>query len=55
MDWLVCKSQVCKFVLIEFAQSIKQQVNKDPKFDDNFYVWRQLEHFEYEMIHAKMV
>ena len=23
--------------------------NKHPKFDDNFDIWRQLEHFKYEM------
>ena len=52
MDWMVCKLQVCKLVLIEFALLKKQQVNKHPKFDNNFDNQHQLEHFKYEMIHA---
>ena len=27
----------------------KQNVNKHPKFDDNFDIRQQLEHFKYEM------
>ena len=49
---MVCKLQFCKSVLIEFALSKQQQVNKHPKLDDNFDLQRQLEHFKYEMIHA---
>ena len=41
--------QICKSVLIEFGQSKLQKVNKHPKFDYNFDIRRQLEHFEYEM------
>ena len=52
MDWMICKLHVCKLVLIEFVLSKQQQVNKHPKFDENFNIQRQLEHFEYEMIHA---
>ena len=40
---------VLKSVLIEFAPSKQQKVNKHPKFDYNFSIQRQLEHFEYEM------
>ena len=35
--------------MIEFAPSKYQKVNKHPKFDDNFDIQRQLEHFKYEM------
>ena len=48
-NWPVHKSQKCKSVLIEFAPSKQQNVNKHPKFNDNFDILRQLEHFEYEM------
>ena len=51
MDWKACKLQVCNLVLIELAQA-ELEVNKHPKFDNNFDFRRQLEHFEYEMIHA---
>ena len=44
---MVCKLQVCKLVLIEI-----ENINKHSKFDYNFDIQRQLEHFEYEMIHA---
>ena len=37
---------------MEFATSKQQKVNKHPKFDDNFDIQGQLEHFEYEMIRA---
>ena len=50
MYWIVCKLQVYKLVLIEFALSKYQQANEHPKFNDNFNIWCQLEHFEYEMI-----
>ena len=35
--------------MIELAPSKQQNVNKNPKFKDNFDIWRQLEHFEYGM------
>ena len=43
MDWPVCKLQVC------FAQEEKQKVNKHPNYADNFDIWHQSVHFEYEM------
>ena len=52
MDLPACKLQFCNLLLIEFAQAEQQNVNKHPKFDNNFDIRRQLEHFEYEMIHA---
>ena len=36
-------------VLIEFAPSKKQKVNKHPNFDNIFDMQRQLEHFQYDM------
>ena len=42
-------NSVCKSVLIEFAPSRYQKVNKHPKFDNNFDIRRQLEHFEYDI------
>ena len=30
----------------------KKEVNKHPKFDENYDIQQQLEHFEYVMIHA---
>ena len=41
--------QICKSVLIEFAPSKWQKVNKHLKFNNNFDIHCQLEHFEYEM------
>ena len=41
--------QICNYVLIEFAPSKQQNVNKHPKFNDNFNIRRQLEHSEYDM------
>jgi hypothetical protein len=35
--------------MIELVPSKLQKVNKHPKFDDNFNIQRQLEHFEYDM------
>ena len=32
---------------------LKKRVNKHPKFDENFDIQHQLEHFEYVMIHAQ--
>ena len=53
MDWTVGKLQVCNLVLIEYAQAEQQKVNKHPTtFDANFNIERQLDHFEYEMIHV---
>ena len=52
MDWMVCKLQVCKLVVIDFALSKCQRVYEPPNFDDNFNIPHQLEHFEYDMIHA---
>ena len=49
MDWPVCKLQVPNLVLIKFAQAEQQKVNKHPKFDNNFDIRSQLEHFKYEM------
>ena len=43
------KLDLCESVWIEFAPSKYQKVNKHSKFDDNFGIQRQLEHFEYEM------
>ena len=48
MDWPVCKLQDCNLVLIWFAQAEFQKVNKHPKFNYNFDIWRESEHFEYE-------
>ena len=33
----------------------KKEVNKHPKFDENFDIQHQLEHFEYVMIHALII
>ena len=52
MDWPVCKLQVCNLVLIKFAQAEFQKIDNYSKFDVNFDIQRQLEHFKYEMIHA---
>ena len=52
MDLPVCKLRVWNFVLIQFVQAEYQKINKHPKFDDNFNIWHQLEHFEYEMNRA---
>ena len=49
MDWPVCKLQVCNLVFNKFAKAEHQKVNKHPKFDANFDIQRQLEHFEYDM------
>ena len=49
MDWPVRKLQVCNLLLILFAQAEQQKVNKHPKFDNNFDILCQFEHFEYEM------
>ena len=45
----VHKLQMCKSVLIEFAPSKWQKVNKHSKFDNNFNIQLKLELFEYEM------
>ena len=52
MDLPVCKLQACNLVLIEFTQEEEHKVNKHPKFNENFDIRRQLEHFKNEMIHA---
>ena len=52
MDWTVCKLQVCYLVFDEFTKAEYQRVNKHLKFDANFDIWRQLEHFEYDMSHT---
>ena len=36
----------------EWGYSAENKVNKHPKFDENFDIQHQLEHFEYVMIHA---
>ena len=38
--------------MIEFAQEEWQKVYKLPKFNDNFDIRRQLEHYEYEISHT---
>ena len=48
MERPFCKLQVCNLILIEFAQA-ELEVNKHPKFDNNFDIRRQLEHFLYDM------
>ena len=48
-NWPVHKLQICKSVLIEFEPSKEQEVNKHPKFDNNFDIRRQLQHFKYDM------
>ena len=48
-NWSVHKLQMSKSVLIEFAPSKLQKVNKHPKFNNNFNIWHQLEHIEYDM------
>ena len=53
MDWSVCKLQVCNLVFNTFAQAEQQKVNKHPKFNANFYIRRQLKHFEYDMNSTK--
>ena len=35
--------------MIEFAPFKYQKVNKHPKFDNDFDIHRQLEHFKYDM------
>ena len=47
MDWPVC--EFCNLVFDKFPQAEYQEVNKNPKFDANFNIQRQLEHLEYEM------
>ena len=49
MDWPVCKLQVCNLVFNEFAQAEKQKVNKHSKFNANFDIRLQLEHYKYEV------
>ena len=49
MDWPVCMSQVCNLVFDKFAKAEYQKVNKHPKFNANFDIQHQLEHFEYDM------
>ena len=49
MDWPVCKLQVCNLIFNKFAHAEEQNVNKHPKFDNNFDTQRQLEHFLYDM------
>ena len=44
MDWPVCKLQVCNLIFSKFAWA-----DVHPNFDANFDIWRQLEHFKYEM------
>ena len=34
---------------------LKKKVNKHPKFDKNFDIQHQLEHFKYVMIHALVI
>ena len=46
------RSNSYKAILIEFPLSKQPNINKHPKFDNNFDIWCQLEHFDYEMIHA---
>ena len=49
MDWPVCNLQVCNLVFNKIAQAEYQKVNKHPKFDADFDIRRQLQHFEYDM------
>ena len=49
MDWPVCMLQFCDLVFDKFAKAEYQKVNKHPKFEANFDIECQLEHFEYEM------
>ena len=44
-----CNLQICESVLIGFAPSKQQKVNKHPKLNNNFNIRCQLEHFEDEM------
>ena len=52
MDWPACKLQVCNLDLSKFAQAELQKVNNYSKIYDNFDIQRQVEHFEYEIIHT---
>ena len=49
MDWPVCMLQVCILAFNKFAPTELEKVNKHPKFNANFDIRRQLEHFEYDM------
>ena len=49
MDWPVGKLQDCNLILNKFAPTEYQKVNKHSKFNTNFDIRRQLEHFEYDM------
>ena len=53
MEQPFCKLQVCNLILIEFAQA-ELELNKHPKFNNNFDIRRQLEHLEYEMNRTKV-
>ena len=51
-DLFICILWTGHFVSLDFkkfAQDESQKVNKHPKFDANFDIWRQFEHFEYDM------
>ena len=48
-NWPFHKLQICKSVLIEFAPSKWQKVNKHLKLDNNYNIRRQSEHFKCEM------
>ena len=49
MDWPLYKLQVCNLIFDKFAQAEQQKVNKHPRFDANFNIQCQLEHFGYDM------
>ena len=45
-----CNLQTGQSISYKYVNQLK--VNRHPKFNNNFNIQRQLEHFEYEMIHA---